>query len=215
MNESAIKGAPAPDGGLLATVDRHYARLENFMAFIAAIFIFFLMIIGTTEVLTRRFFNYPLPGHIDFVELSMATMAFLSAAYCQRLGGHIRMDLAVDALKGRYRWLSETLACLVALFVVGVLLPGTWDHFVRAYELGDTTMDAQFAVWPSKLLVPIGLAVLFVRLLINLAGYMRLFGNPDLEQVAIPQQASIEDLAADEIHDAFDGAPPPSTDTTR
>lgn len=215
MNDSAIPGAPPADGGLLATVDRHYARLEDFLAIIAAIFIFILMIIGTTEVLTRRFFNFPLPGHIDFVELSMATMAFLSAAYCQRLGGHIRMDLAVDALKGWPRWLSESLACIVGLFVVGVLIPGTWDHFVRAYELGDTTMDAQFAVWPSKLLVPVGLTVLFIRLLINLAGYVRLMGNPSLEPIAIPKQASIEDLAADEIHDAFDGAPPPPNDTTR
>ena len=31
----------------------------------------------------------------------MAVFAFLGLAYCQREGGHIRMDIVVDASRGR------------------------------------------------------------------------------------------------------------------
>lgn len=191
--------------GLLATVDHYYSYFENFLAALAGLAVFALMLSGTAEVLSRRFLNFPLPGHIDLIELSMPIIAFLTAAYCQRLGGHIRMDLAIDALKNRPRWLAEALACGVALFVLALLIPGTWEHFLRAYQLGDTTMDAEFAVWPSKLMVPVGLSILFVRLLINLWGYLRMMGDPTREEVAIPKPPSIEEITEHAVHEVFDG----------
>ena len=201
--------APTPRApGLLATVDHYYSYLENFLAALAGLTIFALMLSGTAEVLSRRFLSLPLPGHIDIIELIMPVIAFLTAAYCQRLGGHIRMDLAIDALKNRPRWLAEALACCVALFVLALLIPGTWEHFLRAYELGDTTMDAQYAVWPSKLMVPIGLSILFVRLLINLWGYLRMMGDPTREEVAIPRPPAIEGITNQAVNESDNGEIP-------
>ena len=62
------------------------------------------------EVLGRRLFNSPVPGAIDYIEIGMVAFAFMGAAYCQRLGGHVRMDLLVGNLKGRVLWAVEALA---------------------------------------------------------------------------------------------------------
>jgi TRAP-type C4-dicarboxylate transport system permease small subunit len=125
-------------------------------------------------------------GFLDVIELSMAAFAFLGAAYCQRLGGHIRMDLAVAQLRGRWLWAAEALATLVALVVFALLIKGTFDHFLRAWTIGDTTIDAELKTWPSKLLAPVGLSFLWLRLLLNLFGYLRLVRHPDAVQVAVP-----------------------------
>lgn len=170
---------------------------------VAAFAIFALMVLGVAQIGLRSLFNSPIVGYIDLVELSMATMAFLGAAYCQRLGAHIRMELLVGHLHGRALWAAEIFGLAAGLFIIGVLIWYGWDHFLRAYQIGDTTIDAEYPVWPSKLLVPIAFSIWFVRLAIQLAGSVRMFLHPDLapEGVVIAKDAA--ELAQDEIEGAF------------
>jgi len=202
----------------LLFIDENFAKLEDLLAVIAGFVIFMLMIMGSSEILSRRLLNYPLPGHIDYVELSMALMAFPAAAYCQRLGSHIRMDMIVNALKGRAHWIMEAVAVFVGVVIIALIIPGTWSHFMRAYELGDTTMDAGVPVWPSKLMAPVGLAVLWIRLLINFVGYLRLIVLPDEDRIGVPmtldamQQAIAEAEAA--LDEDLDGRTEYDTDKT-
>ena len=185
--------------GMIAKSDRFLMPFEDAANFIAAVFIFILMVLGCIQIFTRTVLNNPMPGYIDMVELSMAGMAFLGAAYTQRMGAHVRMELVLGLLKGRAYWLAEIVGTGLAMFLVGVLVVYGWDHFIRAYELGDTTIDAKIPIWPSKLLVPIAFAFWFFRLGVQLIGSIRLFINPDLvpEGVILMKDAAAH--ARDEI----------------
>jgi len=160
------------------------------------------MFLGIAQVLGRRLFNAPISGYIDFVELSMASFAFLGVAYCQRHGGHVRMEMILKAARGRMQWLLEVSGTLVALFIVTVLAWYGYEHFLRAWQLGDSTIDAELPVWPSKLVVPVAFALLWLRLLVQLIGYGRLLLDPDEAPVAVPVVMSAEQLAAKEIEDS-------------
>lgn len=194
---------PAEESGrLISRLDRWLSPIETGLNLIAAAFIFFLMLIGVWQVVGRKLFNLPIFGYIDIIELSMTAFAFLGIAYCQRLGGHVRMELVLDHLKGRTLWLMEVAMTVVALVVIAVIGYYGYDHFLRAYHSGDSTIDAEYPVWPSKLVVPVALAILWLRLLIQLAGYLRLVASPDAEPVGVPRIATIEELARKEIEDA-------------
>ena len=170
---------------------------------LAALAIFLLMLLGSAQIVLRTVFNSPIAGYIDLVELSMAGMAFLGAAYCQRLGAHIRMELLVAKLRGRWLWGFEIFGLLVALAVISVLMWYGWGHFMRAYELGDSTIDAEYPVWPSKLLVPIAFALWIVRLLIQLAAAIRLFVHPELQPEGIATAQHVSTVAREEIKETF------------
>ena len=199
--------ASAGDGGspLLRGVDRWLGRIENGFTLVAAICIFGLMFLGIAQVLGRQLLDRPVVGYIDFVELSMATFAFMAIAYCQRVGGHVRMDLFVNMAKGRLHWSLELIGTLLPLALIGVLIFYSWDHFLRAYDSGDSTIDIQLPVWPSKLLVPVSFSLLFLRLLVQLSGFLRLLRHPDVEPVAVPRALSAEELAAKEIEESKAG----------
>jgi TRAP-type C4-dicarboxylate transport system permease small subunit len=201
---SNASGNPHPGHrDILSAADHWMQPVENAFNMIAGAAIFFLMALGVLQIVQRSVFNFPIVGYIDLVELSMATMAFLGAAYCQRLGAHIRMEILVGHLKGRLLWLAESVGTLVGLAMIGVLIWYGWDHFMRAYTLGDTTIDAEYPVWPSKLLVPVAFSVWFLRLFIQLVGSVRLFLNPTLnpEGVVVAKDAATH--AQEEIHEAF------------
>lgn len=189
--------------GLLSAIDRRMKPLEDAANFLAAAAIFLLMVLGCSQIFLRTVMNSPIAGYIDLVELSMASMAFLGAAYCQRLGAHIRMEILMGSLKGRWLWAAEIFGTIVALFIIGVLIWYGWDHFLRSFQLGDTTIDAEFPVWPSKLLVPIAFSLWFIRLLIQLAGSIRMFIDPTLEQIGIARILDVEEVAKDEIKEAL------------
>ena len=201
MNPQAqdLQGQPART---LSALDVRLGRIETLFNLIAAISIFTLMLLGMVQVLGRTVFNMPVAGYIDLVELSMALFAFLGIAYCQRAGGHIRMDLFVKMAKGRVHWSMEIFATLVALFIIAVLIWYGFNHFLRAYQIGDSTIDAELPVWPSKLVVPVAFSLLWLRLLLQLVGFVRLWRQPDAEPVAVPKVLTEEELAAREIEES-------------
>ena len=106
MTDTSAQGG----GHLLDRLNRWYSRLEDLLAGIAALSIFGLMLFGVVQIVLRSIFNAPIWGYIDVVEQLMALFAFLAVAYCQRLGGHVRMDLIISRFRGRLYWIVEFLA---------------------------------------------------------------------------------------------------------
>lgn len=182
-------------GGVLGTLDRGIHRIEKLTALLSGFGVFALMIIGVAQVLGRKFFNYPIHGYIDMVEIMMSFLVFMGLAYTERLGGHIRMELLLTFMPKRAIWLFEVLSVMIALFVVAVLTYYTYTHALRSWSSGDSTMDAQIILWPSKAIVSASLALLFVRLLIELWGYLRLVVDPDAEPYGVPLVIDTEEMA--------------------
>lgn len=187
-SQSRDSAGGGPTG--LVRVDHWVHKVEKLFAYISAGFIFALMFLGVAQILGRKLLNLPIFGYIDLVELAMTTFAFMAVAYCERLGGHVRMELLIGSLRGRLRWLAETVGVLSAMFLIAVLIYYGADHAWRAYQYGDSTIDAQYPWWPSKLLVPISFLLLWLRLAISLIGYVRLLIDPTRMPLATPAETA-------------------------
>ncbi|MEP5809364.1 MAG: TRAP transporter small permease [Roseibium sp.] len=184
-------------------LSRLFSPVEDAANLVGGFAIFVLMVLGIAQIGLRSILGTPIVGYIDLVELSMATMAFLGAAYCQRSGAHIRMELLVGHLHGRALWVAEIFGLLCGLFIVGVLIWYGWGHFLRAYELGDTTIDAEYPVWPSKLLVPIALSFWFIRMVIQLCASVLMLLDPSSRPEGVSAIKDVSEVAQEEIEGAF------------
>lgn len=180
-------------GGPLAAVSNALAEVEDWLNVLAAVTIFAVMLGTVISILTRILYA-PIPGYLDVSELSISIFAFLGAAYAQRHGAHIRMEMVIGAIPGRLRWLVEAVASLAALAMVLLLMRYSWDFFVFAWQNGDSTVDYEIPTWPAKLLVPVAFAIWALRLGIESVGWLRLFllgGDP----VAVPIPETAEEQA--------------------
>lgn len=215
-----------PDDGLgrfIYAGERVLRPIENATNLIAAVAVLFIMVLGCLQIVMRmRFlFNAPLYGYIDMIGLVMPILAVLGISYAQRYGVHIRMDILVERLRGRTLWLVETFNSLAALVIATLLMVFSGVFFWSAYTSGDSTVDAEILTWPSKILVPLALAVLVLRLVVQLLGSIRLVIDPSRPligvvapmDVAAQAQAEIEALGdagvsrsiANEMSDRGDG----------
>ena len=195
--------AAVPPPAALSLAHRWLAWIENALNVFAALAIFFLMFVGVFQVIGRTVFNVAIYGYIDYIEQASAIFAFLGIIYCQRLGAHIRMDLVLRGFSKRVMWAVEGLALLAALVIITLLIQSSFQNFLRAYQLGDSTMDIKLPVWPSKFVVPFALSLLWLRIVVQLVDYMRMVRYPDATPVAVPQLESIEEQAKAEIEEAL------------
>ena len=193
----------------LGAADRWLAHLEDLLNLIAAIAIFFLMGVGVVQIVGRTIFGVAIHGYIDWIEQASAIFAFLGIAYCQRLGGHIRMELLLQAVGRRWLWVLEALTIALALFIVGLLVNSSFDNFLRAVQLGDSTMDIKLPTWPAKLMVPVALGVLWLRLWLQLYGYVRLILSPEATPLGVPVIMDAAAQARAEIADTLGRAAGP------
>lgn len=178
--------AQPDEAPLLRRADAALFAAEWALAALAGIVIFALMALISADVLARGLFAAPIRGQVDATSLAMVSFGVLCISYCYRRAAHIRMDILVTALEGRARWAVELATTVLALVVVTAIIPGSWTHFMRAYEFGDTTMGVGLPTWPSKLAVPVGLGVMWLRLTLELWIYGRLIADPGRAPVGVP-----------------------------
>jgi len=194
----ASKASILHDDSLLSRLDRLYLKLESFLTTLGGIVILLVVLLAVVNILGRWLFSKPVDGYIDWVVTAMPFIAFMGLSFTQREGGHIRMDILVGKFKGRVLWFFELLSILIMLFMTAILIKGSYNHFLRAYEIGDSTFDINLPVWPSKLIVVVAFVILFLRLLLQLWGYIRALRVGSDRPVAVPLVEDAATVAAKE-----------------
>jgi TRAP-type C4-dicarboxylate transport system permease small subunit len=185
------------DSSVLSRLDRLLLPLERIMAICSGLAAFSLMFLAAWSVTGRKFFASPLPGYVDIIMSLMPLIAIFGISYVQREGGHIRMDILVGALKGRILFVELLTVLLIIVLMIG-LVWGSWSHFDRSFDCArplcsrDSTIDLSLPLWPSKLVVPIALAVLTARLILQAVAYARALVLGLDTPVAVPLVQSIE-----------------------
>lgn len=185
------------DDSTLSRIDVAFFRLESRLNFAGGIIIFLLVALTVVNVLGRWLFNLPVSGYIDWIEQAMAFFAFMGIAYCQRVGAHIRMDILIGKIQGRIKWLAEFISCVLMLVVTLLLVYGSSLHAWRAFDIGDSSMDIGLPTWPAKLIVPLALCILALRLAMQLWAYSRAIKQANDYPVAVPLTENVAAEATD------------------
>jgi TRAP-type C4-dicarboxylate transport system permease small subunit len=190
------------DDSKLSKLDKQLYKLEMVFALLSGFAVFSLMILAVISVGGRNFFGQPLPGYVDWIEQAMPLIAFMGVAFTQRDGGHIRMDILVGRLRGRALWTAELITTLAILFLMVLMVWGSWAHFERSFDWAapmwsrDSSMDIALPIWPAKLLAPVAFSVLVLRLCLQVWGYTRALVTNTETPVAVPLIADAATQAA-------------------
>ncbi|MFT6932758.1 MAG: TRAP-type C4-dicarboxylate transport system permease small subunit [Paracoccaceae bacterium] len=180
------------DNSRLSRLDRLLLKVEANFNLAGGIVIFMLVLLAVWNVLGRKLFNAPVPGYVDWTQQFMAAFAFLGLAYCQREGGHIRMDIVIGQLRGRRLWFAEWISILFMLLMTTALVYGTWMHFGRSFDVNaplfsrDSSIDIALPLWPAKLIVPVSLSLLWLRLVLQLWGFGRAIRTNADRPIGVP-----------------------------
>jgi TRAP-type transport system small permease protein len=124
-----------------------------------------LMLITTFDVLSRVFFNKPIPGTLELSEYMLAIIILLGAAYTQQVQGHVGVDFLTSKFSPRGQKICKIITDFASLFIIGVLAVYGYTEGIHETAVSDQLRVPQ---WPFKLLVAVGGFMLWMEILLDL-----------------------------------------------
>jgi len=154
---------------IVRVLERIISHVEDWLNLASVFIIMFLMFFASAEIIGRYVFNFPIPGHVEIVELIMAGVVFFGIAYTQRVDGHVRMELFVTrVLRGRSYHIAEGITIALSLVVYLFIFIYSFKAALFSLQVGDTTAYLYWPTWPSKFAIPLGSLFLCMRFAIEI-----------------------------------------------
>lgn len=144
-------------------------RLSAVLAAVAAAILMLMMTLTFFDVVGRYLFNSPVFFTIELTQLLMGVIIYLGLALTTLRRGHVTVDVVVALLPPGLRRITELIASLCALGVLGLI---TWQLFGRAVtniEDGLRTQLLYLPLFPFALVMALGAGAASLMALWNLA----------------------------------------------
>jgi len=161
--------------------DRGFSAVERWLSYFGMVCLIGLMGMVVVEVVVRYASHLlikggmdiglrPIHGYIDIMMMMMVALVFLTLAYCQREGGHIRMEIFMTrVLKGGRRYhLTEFFHLLISLVAFAMIAFFSVKEVFHAYNIGDVSLTVYLPTWPARMLMAIGSIFLCLRFILQM-----------------------------------------------
>lgn len=149
-------------------VGRALRVIEYVLLTCSILVILFVMFFVGAEVMMRYAFNAPIPGHLELSELLGPVIVFMGISYTQATHGHVGMDLVLDALSPAARRQAQMGTLLISIFICAVLAYFSGKNALQLWRFDDVTMTPPyFKTWPSAAAIPLGYALISLRMYVQ------------------------------------------------
>ena len=159
---------------------------------VAALLLGAVMLLVVASTLSRYAFAAPIPDSFDIARLLVGACLFWGFAVVGFRGGHIQVDLLVDATGPRLRRVINSFAWAVLLLFAGLLVWKVYGSTLSAMRSNQLTYDLRLPVWPFYGLIWLGMLASLFTIAIKL---WRIVSGRDHLTSAEAQE--IEDVAHD------------------
>ena len=136
--------------------------------FIGCIVLCLMVIIFTINVVGRYFFNRPLLGADEIIDVSMVALVFLAIGYTGLHRGHVRVDLVTSHLPKRLETVLDSVASLLGAGFWAIL---GWQASVRTwssiFQKRESTDVLDIPMTPFLLVMAAGCFILSLQLLVD------------------------------------------------
>lgn len=118
--------------------------------------LFALLILGTSDVLGRYFFNRPITGTREISSILVVGIVVFGWAYVQSKKGHVKIDFVVSRFPSRAQVITELVVSFISLAVFGTIVWQSAVIAMRHWEMGYLVSVIQIPIAPFQLLVTLG-----------------------------------------------------------
>jgi len=149
-------------------IGRALLAIELVLVAGSVLVILFVMGFVGAEVMMRYAFNAPIPGHLELSELMMPVIVFLALSYTQATHGHVGMELVLQALTPTVKRYANMVVLVVSILICAVLAYFSFKNAIQLWRYDDVTMSPPyFKTWPSAAAIPVGYALISLRMFIQ------------------------------------------------
>lgn len=137
------------------------AAISGAFALLMAIMVFY-------EIVARTL-GHPTAFATEISTFMLIAIVFLAAAYGVRENSHVQMDVVINLLSRRVRYLLDAAMMVVAMVFAVVLTVYGWELTAGSYQDGTTSSSTLGTpVFLPQLTIPLGGALLLLQLVVRM-----------------------------------------------
>ena len=144
--------------------------LARALVTVAALALLAMMLHVNADVIGKYVFNRPIPGTAEVVaSYYMVAAVFLPLAWVEIREGTILVELFYAILPAAPKAALLALATALSAAFYGGLAWLSWVPALQAFRIGEVVEGAwRVTIWPTKFLLPLGLALACLAMLLRL-----------------------------------------------
>ena len=135
----------------------HANRICNILAFIAAGILLLLAGLTFCDVIGRRFFNSPITGTIEIVELGMATAAFFAMPHAFLTNSHVSAQFLGRFNVGKFKVFITLLRGTLMVGIIGLMAYATTVKAIDLMQGSRVTIELEMPLYPFKSIIAIAM----------------------------------------------------------
>jgi TRAP-type C4-dicarboxylate transport system permease small subunit len=163
-------------------------RVFAITSYIGVVSVVCIALLTGTDVVGRYFFNRPVQGTNDLIEVLMSILFACGIAVTTALDDHISVDSLYDKLPSSGQYILRVFASSVCTFIFFILVWQGYQGGMMAAKLGRVSSTLDIPLFPFKFFLAIGF---LVSLIYSIKNMVLLLRNK--------QHAEQRDIIADEV----------------
>lgn len=153
---------------------------------LGSIWMFILMFITTCDVFLRAVANYPIPGVVEFLKVSLVYICFLLLPESTIQKKHIRSDIFVRKMGSGFQYILAIFRFLFGFLLMIAILVGTWDKMIVAWQIweyeGDGSVRIPMAPLRATIVISSSLVAYFFFRLMRSTMQGRIINNKNSQE---------------------------------
>ena len=117
------------------SLDDSIGKLSTRIAYVGAYCLFFMTLLVAVHVLSRYFFNFPIPGAVEIIQFTMVCVVFLGFGYGAYNGANVAVEVVMDKLPLKFQRIGAILVNILSGLIVSLII---WQGCVQAIDLYDS-----------------------------------------------------------------------------
>lgn len=163
---------------------RIFAASVYFLAIVAGLLaslsLIILMFGGALDAILRSLGSSGLRGLIEYGEVLLVILAFLGLGRAEQRASHVRLDLVLSRVPPRAAAVAEGSGLAIVLALLLLMVYATGQAAIDSIVSGEVRVGIQSVnVWPGRLSVTIGTAVVALVLSVRIAVLVRFVWKGD------------------------------------
>ena len=182
---------------LSGAIDAFTERIGRFVYWLILV----VVVISAANAVVRKAFNYSSNAYLEIQWYLFSAVFLLGAGYTLMRNEHVRIDIISGRLSARTQNWIDVIGIVFFLFPMAIVIGWlSWPLLLDSFTRHEVSTNAGgLIIWPARLLVPVGFALLILQgiseLIKRIAFLRGLIPNP-LER---HQAKSAEEELAEEI----------------
>ena len=183
--------------GLSRAIDAMSERVGRIVYWLILV----VVLISATNATIRKLFNYSSNAYLEIQWYLFSVIFLFGAGYTLLRNEHVRIDIIAGRLSQRAQNWIDVFGILFFLFPMAAVIGWfSWPLFLDSWTRNEVSTNAGgLIIWPARLLVPIGFALLILQGVSELIKRVAFLTGSGPDPLAKHEGKSAEQELAEEI----------------